>query len=116
MPHAMISHRSQQIHSASDIRLPIQFRLFRRLTDQCLAREVKNAVNLVSAEGLIEIRGITNVAFDCGCSFYERSMSGGKVIEYDRFETRRFQRLYRVATNISGTAGYKNHVTAIFRK
>jgi hypothetical protein len=116
MPNAMISHRGQQIHSARDICLPIQFRLFRRLTDQCLAREVKNAVNLVSAESLIEIRRITDIAFDCGSSLYERSMSGGKVIEYDRFEPRRFQRLYRVTTNISGTAGYKNHVTAIFRK
>ena len=112
----MVLHGRQQIHSSDDIRLPVQFRLFRGLTNQRFSSEMEYAINLICAENFIEIGRIADIAFERRRVLHERPMPGGKVIENDRVKPCCFQGLYGVTADIAGAAGDQNHLTASFLK
>src|SRR5262249_28608526 len=111
MPYAMVFHCRQQIHSSNDVCLPIELRFFRRLADQGLSREVKNAVDPAIPEIFLEIGEAADVAFEGRRLLNKRSMSGGEIVEYDRFQACGFQGLYRMTADVTGAAGDKNHET-----
>ena len=108
--HRAILHRIQEIESAPQIRLVVEFRLFHGLTNKRFAGKMQDALDPVSGKHTRKVLGIADISLDGGRSFDERMMACREVVEDQRLKPGMLECFNRVTSDIAGSAGDQDHV------
>src|SRR5678815_6019904 len=108
--------RDRQIHSAGDIGCVVHFRPSVRFRNERLSREVQDAFDGVSFKSALQILRIADIAFYEFVIPDEVAMSGGEVVEDQRFETALTQRGHGVTADVSRAPRHEDHDARTFLK